>query len=98
MADYMNGYDNEYEFEEEEDDIITAEDCWTVISSFFEKHGLVSQQLDSYNEFVTKTINDIVADKGKIILDQNTPQYFGDEDPIVKKRFEIEFGRLIIGP
>lgn len=97
MADYMNGFGDD-DYEQEDENVITAEDCWTIISSFFEKHGLVSQQLDSYNEFVTKTINDIVADKGKVILDQNTPQYDEDENPIVKRRYEIEFGKLIITP
>ncbi|KAF2100328.1 putative DNA-directed RNA polymerase II subunit RPB2 [Rhizodiscina lignyota] len=92
--EYTDGFGDE-DYELEDDNVITAEDCWTVISSFFEKHGLVSQQLDSYNEFIVKTMNDIVQDKGKIILDQNTPP--GDQDdPIVKRRYEIEFGKLSI--
>ncbi|MBE7180123.1 MAG: hypothetical protein INR71_02760, partial [Terriglobus roseus] len=39
-----------------------------------------------------------VADKGKIILDQNAPQYEDDENPIVKRRYEIEFGKVTISP
>ena len=33
-------------------DEITSEDCWQVISAFFDAKGLVSQQLDSFDEFV----------------------------------------------
>ena len=50
MAEYEEGY--EYDDYGDEDAGITAEDCWTVISSFFESKGLVSQQLDSFDEFV----------------------------------------------
>lgn len=32
------------------DDDISPSDSWTVISSYFEMHGLVRQQLDSFNE------------------------------------------------
>lgn len=46
--------DAEMELEEEEE--ITQEDAWIVISSFFEEKGLVRQQLDSFNEFVSNTM------------------------------------------
>lgn len=32
---------------------ITEEDAWTVISAHFEERGLVGQQLDSYDVFMT---------------------------------------------
>lgn len=44
--------ENEHDDEEE----ITQEDAWVVISSFFEEKGLVRQQLDSFNEFVSNTM------------------------------------------
>lgn len=37
----------------DEDEPITSEDAWTVISSHFEERGLVGQQLDSYDVFMT---------------------------------------------
>lgn len=93
MADYENGYDDD-EYYEDEDDLITAEDCWTVISSFFDTKGLVSQQLDSYDEFTRNTIQDIVKENGHVILDQNTPYSTDDDEPIIKRRYEIHFGRV----
>lgn len=35
---------------------ISQEDAWAVISAFFEEKGLVRQQLDSFNEFISNTI------------------------------------------
>ncbi|KAF2471057.1 RNA polymerase II second largest subunit [Lindgomyces ingoldianus] len=94
MADY-DDYDDEYY--EEDDSLITAEDCWAVITSFFDTKGLVSQQLDSYDEFTRNTIQDIVRENGHVILEQNTPYNPEEEEnPIVKRRYEITFGRVYL--
>jgi DNA-directed RNA polymerase II subunit RPB2 len=90
-----DGYDDGDYLEEDQGDMITAEDCWTVISSFFLQKGLVSQQLDSYDEFTRNTIQDIVRENGHVILDQNAP-YSEEEDPIIKRRYEIHFGRVYL--
>ncbi|KAF2735730.1 RNA polymerase II second largest subunit [Polyplosphaeria fusca] len=86
----------EEEFEEEEDsDVITSEDCWDVITSFFDTKGLVSQQLDSYDEFTRNAIQEIVRENGHVILEENVAhQDDGDDYPIVKRRYEISFGRV----
>jgi DNA-directed RNA polymerase II subunit RPB2 len=97
MADgYIDDVEDEYEDEMDGGDI-TSEDCWAVISSFFDTKGLVSQQLDSYDEFTRNTIQDIVQENGTVILEQNTP-YNPDEDsdPIIKRRYEIKFGRVFL--
>jgi len=39
----------------------SQEDAWVVISSFFEEKGLVRQQLDSFNEFIQHTMQEIVG-------------------------------------
>ncbi|KAK5004309.1 hypothetical protein LTR28_009083, partial [Elasticomyces elasticus] len=86
MADF------EDEYEEEDETTITEEDCWTVIQSFFDSKGLVSQQLDSYDEFITSTINEIISETARIVIDQNTPYTEDNEDPVIKRRYELEFG------
>ena len=48
--------------------ILTQEDAWTVISSFFQEKGLVRQQLDSFNEFVNSNMQEIVDEHGEIIV------------------------------
>lgn len=35
---------------------VQQEDAWTVIQEFFKEKGLVRQQLDSYNEFTSNTM------------------------------------------
>ena len=98
MADYEDKYDDDGDYEEEDENMITAQDCWTVIASFFESKGLVSQQLDSFDEFTTQTLQAIITENGRLILDQNAPQTEEDADPIVKRRFSIEFGAVNISP
>ena len=42
-----------------EDDEIFQEDTWEVVSAYFEDKGLVRQQLDSFNEFIGTTIQEV---------------------------------------
>ncbi|CAD6440255.1 e5b3e3ed-1c48-472c-a7ff-86a539f3b15c [Sclerotinia trifoliorum] len=93
MADYEEGY--EYDDFGEEDTGITAEDCWTVISSFFDAKGLVSQQIDSFDEFVQTTMQELVEENSQLTLDQNNPPSSND-NPIALRRYEIKFGTIML--
>jgi len=44
----------------EDDEDITQEDSWTLISKYFEEKGLVRQQLDSFDEFLMNSIQEVV--------------------------------------
>jgi DNA-directed RNA polymerase beta subunit len=44
------------------------EDCWSVISSFFDEKGLVRQQLDSFDEFVQNTMQELVDENSNLVL------------------------------
>lgn len=99
MADWDDGEGASPAGSEMYDDpsIITSEDCWNTISSFFDAKGLVSQQLDSFDEFAGTTMQEIVSETGRIVLDQNAPSANDDDhDPIIKRRYEIEFGNITI--
>ncbi|KAI7849718.1 DNA-directed RNA polymerase II subunit RPB2 [Circinella umbellata] len=72
------------------DDQITQEDCWTVISSFFEEKGLVRQQLDSFDEFVQNTMQELVDENSNLVL-----QHVGG-DGDVSKRYIIDFGQIYL--
>lgn len=65
-------------YDEEDYEEITQEDCWTVISSFFAEKGLVRQQLDSFDEFVQNTMQELVDETSHLILDQ-ADQHTGHE-------------------
>ena len=91
-------YENRYleSDEEEEEDGITSEDCWRVISAFFESKGLVSQQIDSFNDFMMHTMQEIVDANSTITVDHKSPPSNDETDPIVVRRYEIKFTRLIL--
>ncbi|KAL2205563.1 beta subunit of DNA-directed RNA polymerase [Sarocladium strictum] len=92
-GDY-DGYDAEYGYDDGSEGI-TPEDCWTVISSFFEAKGLVSQQIETYNEFTMKTIQDLTNEYSTISLDQPNPPSIDGKD-IALRRYEIKFGRVSV--
>ncbi|KAG6185364.1 DNA-dependent RNA polymerase II [Claviceps purpurea] len=93
MAEYEEEFD--YENYGEDDEGITPEDCWTVISSFFETKGLVSQQTDSFDEFTQTTIQDLVNEYSTITLDQpNPPSAPGTK--IALRRYKIKFGTVMV--
>ncbi|KAK9092542.1 hypothetical protein Syun_027453 [Stephania yunnanensis] len=52
----------------DEDEEITQEDAWAVISAYFEEKGLVRQQLDSFDEFIQNTMQEIVDESDDIII------------------------------
>ncbi|KAI5298892.1 hypothetical protein KEM56_003689, partial [Ascosphaera pollenicola] len=92
-------YDDQYddEFFEDDEKHITSEDCWTVISSFFEAKGLVSQQLDSYDEFITTTMQELVDEQGQVTVDQTLTPDEDEMNPVVVRRYELKFGTCQIG-
>jgi len=94
MADWDNTVDMDGDSNADDPNIITSEDCWVAIQSFFDSKGLVSQQLDSYDEFATTTMQEIISETGRIVLDQNAPPSDDDDNPILKRRYQIEFGDL----
>ena len=81
--------------EDDEDyEDVNQEDCWQVISSFFKAKGLVRQQLDSFDEFVQNTMQELVDENADLILDQ-ADQHTG-HDMDVTRRYEIKFGQIYL--
>ena len=82
------------EGEEEEDGEITQEDCWTIISSFFDEKGLVRQQLDSFDEFVHHTMQELIDESGDLVLDQ-ADQHSGHSSDLTR-RYELRWGQVFL--
>ena len=59
----------------------------------FQEKGLVSQQLDSFDEFVETSIQELVWEDSHLILDQ--PAQHTSEKDHENKRYEITFGKII---
>lgn len=94
MEDYEEEYGEDAYYEQDEG--ITSEDCWTVISSFFESKGLVSQQLDSFDEFISTTMQELVEEQGQVTLDQTLAPSEDEIDPVVLRRYELKFGTVML--
>jgi len=39
---------------------ISQDDAWAVIKAYFQQHGLVSQQIGSFNRFMNFNLQDII--------------------------------------
>lgn len=83
------------DFSEYEDDDITQEEAWIVISSFFVKHGLVSQQIGSFNQFLETNIQEIVNENQEIVIIPEM-KYAPNEKTESDFKYVINFGQLHI--
>lgn len=63
---------------------ISQEDAWVVINSFFEIRGLVRQQLDSFNQFILNSIQEMVDDSGHIVVTPENQYVPGKEAEMVR--------------
>ncbi|KAL6937496.1 DNA-dependent RNA polymerase II [Hanseniaspora osmophila] len=88
---YMN--DDQYDFSDENGPI-TAEDSWVVISAFFREKGLVSQQLDSFNQFISFTMQDLIVEDSSLILEQ--PAQHTTESDNISRKYQIIFGKIYL--
>jgi DNA-directed RNA polymerase II subunit RPB2 len=57
-----------------------------VITSFFEDKGLVRQQLDSFDEFIQNTMQEIVDENASLVL-QTATQHTGLENDVAVSLF-----------
>nr|PIM05069.1 DNA-directed RNA polymerase II RPB2 [Toxoplasma gondii COUG] len=65
--------------DEGEQGSVDQDACWAVVSSFFHSHGLVNQQLESFNDFVSYKIQEIIDEHPPIEI-RPTPQYRPEEE------------------
>ena len=75
-----------------EEEEINEEDSWKVISAYFSQHGLVSQQIGSFNQFVGNNIKEIV-DENKVLKIEMDISYKRNAEPIT---YELNFGDVKI--
>jgi DNA-directed RNA polymerase II subunit RPB2 len=73
---------------------ITQQDCWEVIGTYFQDKGLVRQQLDSFNEFIENTMQEIIDENFSLRVETQTQHSGGQED--VPRRYQIEFGQVYL--
>ncbi|KAI9217682.1 Rna polymerase II [Blastocladiella britannica] len=77
-----------------DDQNLTDADVWTVIDSFFDTNGLVSQQTDSFDDFIGNHLQGVVDGQPPLVL-QTTPKY-SDGVAEARERYTILFGAMSI--
>ena len=63
---------------------ISQEDAWVVINSYFDNRGLVRQQLDSFDQFILNSIQEMVDDSGHIVVTPENQYLPGREAEMVR--------------
>ncbi|KAL0769652.1 hypothetical protein Bca101_034802 [Brassica carinata] len=97
-------YNNEYEKDpnymeeedEEEEEEITQEDAWAVISAYFEEKGLVRQQLDSFDEFIQNSMQEIVDESADIEIRPESQHNPGHQSDFTETIYKISFGQIYL--
>ena len=52
--------EQEFTYEEEEEELFSQEHAWFVVVEFFKEFKMVRQQIDSFDEFMDNTIQEII--------------------------------------
>ena len=78
----------------DEVDEINEKDSWKVISAFFDQHGLVNQQTDSFNQFIEKNIQEIIDENKSIIIEPDKGYVLKNISNHIS--YELNFGQAHI--
>lgn len=93
VDDYNNLIDSNPGFEHDYDESdLCNEDCFEVIDAYFEEKGLVRQQLDSFDEFVRNSMQEVMWTSVPIEL------FPEPAEDMRRKKIKIKFEQLHIGP
>lgn len=73
LGSHANGHSDtqNHDHDLHDSNSITQEDCWQVISAFFNERNLVSQQISSFDGFVNTTMQELVEETGSLVLEQS---------------------------
>ncbi|KAJ0247131.1 DNA-directed RNA polymerase II subunit 2 [Hirschfeldia incana] len=82
--------------QEDDEEEITQEDAWTVISAYFEEKGLVRQQLDSFDEFIQNTMQEIVDESSDIEIRPESQHVPGHQPDFAETIHKISFGQIYL--
>ena len=72
-----------------------TQDAWTVISAYFAEKGLVRQQLDSFDEFIQNTMQELVDDSGELNVRPEI-QYTPGQEDVTRSTFAVLFNQVYV--
>ncbi|BAS85480.1 Os03g0646800 [Oryza sativa Japonica Group] len=88
--------DEEADGDAPDEEEITQEDAWAVISAYFEEKGLVRQQLDSFDEFIQNTMQEIVDESADIEIRPESQHNPGRQAEFAETLHKISFGQIYL--
>ncbi|XP_039830932.1 DNA-directed RNA polymerase II subunit RPB2-like isoform X2 [Panicum virgatum] len=88
--------DGDGDAEQRDEEEITQEDAWAVISAYFEEKGLVRQQLDSFDEFIQNTMQEIVDESADIEIRPESQHNPGRQAEFAETLHKISFGQIYL--
>ena len=53
---------------ENKDDIVSENEVWYIISSYFHRFGIVRHQLESYDNFMTTVLPHIIQETSEVVV------------------------------
>jgi len=93
--DYEDDAAGEYGADNGDIDAEEWEDiCWNIIDSYFHEKGLVRQQLDSFNEFLEISVQQIVKDTPTITMPCYSQHLTNEEQKT--KNFSVSFDQIYL--
>ncbi|RHY28751.1 hypothetical protein DYB32_005736 [Aphanomyces invadans] len=79
------------------DSNVSQEDAWAVISAYFEEKGLVRQQLDSFDEFIQNTMQELIDDSRDIRITPEAQYNPGQKsNRVTDTIYQIQFGQIYL--
>ena len=73
------------------------EEAWEVIRAYFNDKGLVRQQLDSFDEFVMNSMQEVITESMPVTLVKDVSDESGNSaDTEVMRRYTIRFGQVYL--
>ena len=75
---------------------INDKDSWKVIRAYFKQHGLVSQQIGSFNQFVDKNIQEIIDENKTLSIEVDTNYQKKDHEDEAKYEYYKEIKEIAV--
>ena len=66
-----------------------------MISAYFAEKGLVRQQLDSFDEFIQNTMQELVDDSGELHVEPEA-QYLPGQKSLHRNKFTVVFNQVYV--
>ena len=77
---------------------INDKDSWKVIRAYFKQHGLVSQQIGSFNQFVDKNIQEIIDENKTLSIEVDTNYQKKDHEDEAKYELIFNQSKIAANP